>query len=33
MEIRLSENHNHSSEDIQSLLKETGIEALEEKEC
>jgi hypothetical protein len=33
MEIRLSENHTHSSEDIQSLLKETGIEALEEKEC
>jgi hypothetical protein len=33
MEIRLSENHNHSSEDIQTLLKETGIEALEEKEC
>jgi len=33
MEIRLSENHTYSSEDIQSLLKETGIEALEEKEC
>jgi hypothetical protein len=33
MEIRLSENHNHSSEVIQNLLKETGIEALEEKEC
>lgn len=33
MEIRMSENHNYSSEDIQTLLKETGIEALEEKEC
>jgi hypothetical protein len=33
MEIRMSENYKHSSEDIQTFLKETGIEALEEKEC
>jgi hypothetical protein len=33
IEIRVSQNEKYSSEDIQNLVKETGIEAFEEKEC
>ena len=33
IEIRVSENANYTSEDIQNLVKETGIEGFEEKEC
>jgi hypothetical protein len=33
IEIRVSENSKYSSEEIQNLVKETGIEAFEEKEC
>ncbi len=33
IEIRVSENSKYSSEEIQDLVKETGIEAFEEKEC
>jgi hypothetical protein len=33
IEIRVSENGNYTSEDIQNLVKETGIEGFEEKEC
>jgi hypothetical protein len=33
IEIRVSENSNYSSEDIQNMVKETGIEGFEEKEC
>jgi hypothetical protein len=33
IEIRISENSKFSSEDIQTMVKETGIEALEEKVC
>jgi hypothetical protein len=33
IEIRISENSKFSSEDIQIMVKETGIEALEEKVC
>jgi hypothetical protein len=33
IEIRVSENSNYSSEDIQNMIKETGIEGFEEKEC
>lgn len=33
IEIRVSENANYTSEDIQDLVKETGIEGFEEKEC
>ena len=33
IEIRISENSKFSSEDIQTMVKETGIEALEEKLC
>lgn len=33
IEIRVSENSKYSSEEIQDLIKETGIEAFEEKEC
>jgi hypothetical protein len=33
IEIRVSQNEKYTSEDIQNLVKETGIEAFEEKEC
>jgi hypothetical protein len=33
IEIRISQNEKYTSEDIQNLVKETGIEAFEEKEC
>jgi hypothetical protein len=33
IEIRVSDNSKYSSEEIQDLVKETGIEAFEEKEC
>lgn len=33
IEIRVSENAKYTSEDIQNLVKETGIEGFEEKEC
>jgi hypothetical protein len=33
IEIRVSQNEKYTSVDIQNLVKETGIEAFEEKEC
>jgi hypothetical protein len=33
IEIRVSQNEKYTSEDIQNLVRETGIEAFEEKEC
>jgi hypothetical protein len=32
MELRLSENHGHSSDELQAMLKETGIVEISEKE-